>query len=579
MNNTINSWTSGLANFLNMGRNQRDNVTREANIPNQGNDPHYWNDQINGNRFVSYQNLHGISPKDIYQKGNNFVNPIDYSQFSPNIPNFKTAAYTSISGMKQIVSITDIGSVVAHYYDLGKYVGLGGAIRFFMLCKQIKHSFVNISLNDDNINIGLYSSSLNQDSDFSYPLIIHNNKFHLFGTVPTLRYIAKKIGEYGIDAYRDYALDIFSESLSEWRNLLLLAILEKISESKIFQDTKEEATEPDLNSSRMTNFSKNINKVIEETKRHSGAAVNDDNYYKNYLKSRRKFFKSVESILVNFSANPFIPLRGEIIALDNTKTEGKENPKQLCNCPSYCELFLFSIIYDDSILIKENSKFLGENDISTEKLLEEFPKLNNLFQAIMAYPLITQWYKEMEQPTETEESNQNTSNKATNTINNENVKTELGAVRVTTPKKFSDIDSNLFNLSGNTIPIHNEPHTTNTITYKLAPPKSQVIFPNNSNNHQRAEIPNIYHQACSSNPNVSTNTFNAIRISNYETSFRPSNPQPSVNVRIANFSKANNLPYQMGQGQQISTARQFGNYSSDLRQNSQYPPFTPSTFR
>ncbi|OII73358.1 putative low complexity protein [Cryptosporidium ubiquitum] len=578
MNNTINSWTSGLANFLNMGRNQRENVTGEVNIPNQGNDTHYWADQSGGNRFILHQNLHGISPKDIYQKGNNFVNPMDYSQFSPSIPNFKTAAYTSLSGMKQIVSITDIGSVVAHYYDLGKYVGLGGAIRFFMLCKQIKHSFINISLNDENINIGVYSSSIDQDSGFSYPLIIHNKKFHLFGTVPTLRYIAKKIGEYGIDAYRDYALDIFSETLSEWRNLLLLAILEKISESKIFQDTKEEVTESDLNSSRMTNFSRNISKVIEDTKKTFGTAITDDNYYNNYLKSRRKFFKSVESILVNFSANPFIPLKGEMIALDTTTTEGKEIPRQLCNCPSYCELFLFSIIYDDSVLIKENSKFLNENDISTEKLLEEFPKLHDLFQAIMAYPLITQWYKEMEQPSETEESSQHTSNKATNTINNEKVQTELNGVRTATPKKVSDIDPSIFDPSGTNIPIHNEPRTTNTITYRLAPPKSQVIFPNNSNNNQRVEIPNIYHQTCSKNPNVSTNTFNAIRINNYETSFRPSNPQPNVNVRIANFSKVNNLPYQMGQGHQVSTARQFNNYS-DMRQNTQYPPFAPSTFR
>ncbi|CAD98256.1 hypothetical protein [Cryptosporidium parvum Iowa II] len=577
MNNTINSWTSGLANLLNMGRNQRENMTGEANIPNQGNDPHYWGVQGNGNRFVSYQNLHGVSPKDIYQRGNNFVNPMDYSQFSPSIPNFTTAAYTSISGMKQIVSITDIGSVVAHYYDLGKYVGLGGAIRFFMLCKQIKHSFVNISLNDENINIGVYSSSVDQDSGFSYPLIIHNNKFHLFGTVPTLRYIAKKIGEYGIDAYRDYALDIFSETLSEWRNELLLAILEKISESKMFQDTKEEATETDLNSSRMTNFSRNINKIIEDTKKTSGAAVSDDNYYKNYLKSRRKFFKSVEAILSNFSANPFIPLKGEAIALDSTTAEGKEVPRQLCNCPSYSELFLFSIIYDDSILIKENSKFLNENDVSTEKLLEEFPKLHDLFQAVMSYPLITQWYKEMEQSADTEESNEHTSNKATNTTtNNERVQTESNGVRAATPKKTQDIESTIYNTS---IPINNEPHTTNTITYRLAPPKSQVIFPNNSNNNQRVEIPNIYHQTCSSNPNVSTNTFNAIRISNYETNFRPSNPQPSVNVRIANFSQVNNLPHKMGQAQQISTARQFNNYSSDPRQNPQYPNFAPSTFR
>ncbi|KAH8582256.1 glutathione S-transferase [Cryptosporidium sp. chipmunk genotype I] len=577
MNNTINSWTSGLANFLNIGRNQRENMTGETNMPSQGNDTQYWAGQGGGNRFISYQNLHGVSPKDIYQRGNNFVNPMDYSHFSPSIPNFTTAAYTSISGMKQIVSITDIGSVVAHYYDLGKYVGLGGAIRFFMLCKQIKHSFINISLNDENINIGVYSSSVDQDSGFSYPLIIHNNKFHLFGTVPTLRYIAKKIGEYGIDAYRDYALDIFSETLSEWRNELLLAILEKISESKIFQDTKEEVTETDLNSSRVTNFNRNINKIIEDTKKNSGAAVTDDNYYKNYLKSRRKFFKSVESILVDFSANPFIPLKGEAIALDSTTKEVKEVSRQFCNCPSYSELFLFSIIYDDSILIKENSKFLNENDVSTEKLLKEFPKLHDLFQAIMAYPLITQWYKEMEQSAEAEEPTEHTSNKATNT--NEKVQTESSGVRPKTPKKTQDIESSVYNTSGIAIPIHNEPHTTNTVTYRLAPPKSQVIFPNNSSNHQRVEMPNICHQTCSANPSINANTFNAIRISNYEANFRPSNPQPSVNVRIANFSQVNNLPHQMGQGQQISTARQFNNYSSDPRQNSQYQPFAPSTFR
>ncbi|KAJ1606261.1 hypothetical protein OIY81_3255 [Cryptosporidium canis] len=584
MNSTLNSWTSGLANFLNIGRNQRENITGDPNIPNQGGDPHYWSGQSqgqgHGNRFVSYQNVPGVSPKDIYQRGNNFVNPMDYSQFSPSIPNFMTAAYTSISGMKQIVSITDIGNIVAHYYDLGKYVGLGGAIRFFMLCKQIKHSFINISLSDEDISVGVYSPLASQEAGFSFPLVIHNSKFHLFGTVPSLRYIAKKIGEYGIDAYRDYALDAFSEALFEWRSGLMLAILEKISESKMFQDTKEEATEADLNSSRITNFSKNIGRIIEDTKRTSGLHVPDDNYYRNYIKSRRGFFGSVESMLASFSASPFIPLRGEFISADSGPAEGRDHLKHLCNCPSFSELFLFSIIYDDSVLIKENSKFQSKDDLSTEKLLEEFPRLHEMFKAIMAYPLITQWYKEMEQPPAAEETGENTCSKATNTTPVADIRqTEPSSLRSRTPNKASNMDS-IFSTSNTAIPINNEPHTSNTVTYRLAPPKSQVIFPSNSNNHQRVEVPNVYNQTSSKSPRVSTNTLNAIRISSYDPSFRPSNPQPSVNLRIANFSQVNNLSGQLGgQGQHVSTARQFNNYSSDPRQNTHYPQFAPSTFR
>ncbi|KAF7456001.1 glutathione S-transferase [Cryptosporidium felis] len=573
MNSAINSWTSGIANFLNMGRGQRENMT-EMSLPNQGGEGQHWGVQGQGQvgGFLTYQNVRGFSPNNPYQQGGNqFISPVEYSQFAPNIPNFTTAAFTSISGLRQIVSITDIGSVVAHYYDLGKYLGLGGAIRFFMLCKQIKHSFVNISLNDENVDIGVYSPSFGQTPGFSYPLVIHNGKYHLFGTVPTLRYISKKVGEYGIDVYRDYVLDIFSEKLSDWRSELLLALLEKISEGKVFQDSKEEATDnSELSSSRITNFTKNIGKIIEETKRTSGIVVPDENYYKNYIKHRRGFFKSAEDILSTFSANPFISLRGEFL-ISESEVEKREPPRQFCNSPSYSELLLFSIIYDDSILIKENSKCTSEDDVPTEKLLEQFPKIQNLFKAVMAYPLITQWYREVENPQEAEGSGEHPSNK-TSTVSRDSQASKPAVVRVATPKKKPDFESPIFNTNNTSIPL-NEPHTSNTVTYRLAPPKSQVIFPSN----QRADAPNLYHQAATQNPSANSNTFNAIRISNYDTSFRPSNPQPSVNVRIANFSQVNNLR-QFGQNQ-VSTARQFANLGSDQPQNTHYQAFAPSTFR
>ena len=173
MNSTINSWTSGIVNFLNMGRGHRESVA-DPGLRNQGGDAHYWPSQggynqggynpsgynqsgytqggynqggygQNGygqNGFVQsgstqdvngqsqgihsqtgpvphYPNMHGFVPGNPSQKtGGQFISPVEYSHFTPNIPNFKTAAFTSISGLRQIVSITDIGSVVAHYYDL-----------------------------------------------------------------------------------------------------------------------------------------------------------------------------------------------------------------------------------------------------------------------------------------------------------------------------------------------------------------------------------------------------------------------------------------------------------------------------
>ncbi|KAH8741196.1 hypothetical protein FG386_000103 [Cryptosporidium ryanae] len=616
MNNTFNSWTSGIVNFLNMGKNQRENVTDESNMTNVTNEiPPFLNRQGNMNRFIPFQNLQGYSQNGPFPhgnqmgeyNGNGIITQVDYTQYSPSIPNFTTAAYTSISGIKQIVSITDIGNVVAHYYDLGKYVGNGGAIRFFLLCKQIKHSFINIPLKDEKIDVKNYSPMLSvMDSGFSFPLLIHNNKYHLYGTSSTLRYIAKKIGEYGIDTYRDYILDVFSEYLLEWRNSLLLAILESIIKKENVELQSEESN------IFLYNVNNIKNEIIKTFKNYSDLSRIDsetmdenDDCINKYFENRRKYFELIESILVLNNSNPFIPLKGDML---NNPKSNNEIPMQLCNSPSYSELFLFSILYDDSILINENVLENSESQPSTDKLLKEFPKINNLFNAIMSYPLITQWHKEVEESENVDgekgfpSSNNTSKSKMTN-----NVTTNTTSTATMTNMDINVIqtgEANMYLGNGRAIDskggkdnfeygvngynshdgvLLNEPHTTNTITYKLAPPKSQVIFPNsgNSNNQMDELTNNIYTNSMGSVNLINKNTFNAIRINNYEPTFRPSNPQPSVNVRIANFSQLDNYRHQIGQEQKMSSSRHFGNYNKDTRQNNQnyYPNYIPSTYR
>ncbi|KAH7648156.1 hypothetical protein FG379_000080 [Cryptosporidium bovis] len=613
MNNTFNAWTSGIANFLNMGKNQRENVTGEANMTNVTNEiPPFWNKQGSINRFIPFRNVQGYSQNGPfiqgnqmgeYNNGNGIITQVDYSQYSPSIPNFTTAAYTSISGIKQIVSITDIGNVVAHYYDLGKYVGSGGAIRFFLLCKQIKHSFVNIPLKDEKIDIKSYSPMLSViDSCFSFPLLIHNNKYHLYGTSSTLRYIAKKIGEYGIDTYRDYILDLFSEYLLEWRSSLLLAILESI--------IKKENVDSQNGESNILLF--NINNMIDEIvkcsnnhsdlgKTNSGGIISEKNkYIQTYFKNRRKYFESIESILVLNNSNPFIPLKGDIL---NNPKSNIEVPTQLCNSPSYSELFLFSILYDDSILISENGLENSESQPSTDKLLKEFPRINNLFNAIMSYPLITQWHKEVEESENSYEEKSFPSSNASKSRMTNKVTTSTGTMtnmdanviqmgepniylgnkRLVESKYTKDNFEDVNNCNLPDEVSLNEPHTTNTITYRLAPPKSQVIFPNSgdSNSH-KSELTSIHPNSIGSVNLANKNNFNAIRISNYDPTFRPSNPQPSVNVRIANFSQLDNYQNQIGQEQKISSSRHYGNYNKDIGQHNPnfcHPNYVPSTYR
>lgn len=589
MNGAFTAWTSGIANFLNVGRSQG-----EASMASVSGDvPPFWSKQGNTGGFVPFLNIQGRPPNgkgprvsatqvDEYGGGNGVMTQVDYSRYSPSIPSFATASYTSISGIKQIVSITDIGNVVAHYYDLGRYVGNGGAIRFFLLCKQIKHSFVNISLSDEEVDIRRYSPALGAvDSRLSFPLLIHNDRYHLYGTSSALRYVARKIGEYGIDTYRDYVLDAFSDCLLEWRNSLLLAILESMGESS--------------SSERKDVVRNNVRKIMSEMggRSSSGLAVSEKGHIRKYLDNRRMYFETAESMLVLYNSNPFIPFKGDVLL--SGPRQDRDIPVQLCNSPSYSELILFSILYDDSIFAREN----GENQPSSSEILRDFPKISNLFNAVTSYPLITQWYREVEELDASEDEGRSSppskspgkstlgnrvpnSNSAgtptdvsSNTINAHLGSGRGGADDANAHGHLEGVDSFT---SDDVVPL-NGPRTTNTVTYRLAPPKSQVIFPSSS---QKGESGGSGRQAAMGSVSSSNrNAFNAIRISNFEPTFRPSNPQPSVNVRIANFSQLDNYRHQVEREQRVSSSRHYANFNAEARQGSQnlYPNYVPSTFR
>lgn len=106
----------------------------------------------------------------------------------------------------------DIGDIVVQYFDIRRFLGRGGKIRLFLLAKQVKHSYEALLMNEETKLLQSHLRISGGSPTGQLPVITHRGQT-LCETTAILRYLAKRIGEYGSSPYQDYLADMIVSNL------------------------------------------------------------------------------------------------------------------------------------------------------------------------------------------------------------------------------------------------------------------------------------------------------------------------------------------------------------------------------
>lgn len=300
---------------------------------------------------------------------------------------------------KHLLPMRDIGPVEAVYFNMGRFAGRGGPIRFFLLGKQIKHTFDNIDMSNwVRVRQELINSG--EVIEAHLPIVRHNGRT-LFETNAILRYLAKKVGEYGGNHISDFIVDMSLDKLAYWRDDCMAAI------SLVGDD-------PDTDVAPM---------------------------FEHYLTARVGFYEGFEAILNRFSPGIFFTEK-----------------------PTVCDYALFSLVYDDlqltSFIRQQREVTEGNNEDETVfDMLERCPRIRNLYDELKTLPLIEQWCQEMESlakmddqdPSDSQNQFTN-SNDTANDYSDEIQKNEIFERKGGSKESISDMVNQVPRMQGDMIP-------------------------------------------------------------------------------------------------------------------------------
>eukprot|EP00922_Rhytidocystis_sp_ex-Travisia-forbesii_P054554 GHVS01080849.1.p1 GENE.GHVS01080849.1~~GHVS01080849.1.p1 ORF type:complete len:528 (+),score=111.03 GHVS01080849.1:268-1851(+) len=240
-------------------------------------------------------------------------------------------------GASSMLPIRVIGDVVLKdKTQRARFAGQGGAIRFFLLGKQIKHSFVEVDEASWHNEKHLFAQSHGLPSP-ELPILSHNG-IGFYGSTAVLRYLTKKLGEYGSDVRKDFIADVVTDKLTVWRAALDEAsdvLLRGLSEPALY----------------------------------------------GYISRRTSYFDDVENILSYYTTN------SEIIGQD-----GSGSSFFTGNNPVMCDFYLFAILYDDKVLmetIESDHPPMAAEDAC--RLLDDRACLRHLYNKVAALPQITEY--------------------------------------------------------------------------------------------------------------------------------------------------------------------------------------------
>ncbi|KAF7458418.1 glutathione s-transferase [Cryptosporidium felis] len=237
-----------------------------------------------------------------------------------------------------ILPVRDIGDLSVITFEHDAFVGNGGSLRFFLLGKQVRHRFINVPLDEENPIPPFVDSSKVPLGDLP---IVKLGDLTIFDEIPCLRYLSKKLGEYGRNYYVDFVIDDILLRCSRWRDILM----DFISGSKM-----EGLNQNDASNEYLSSIS-------------------------NYKILREQFYCEFETLISCIGdTGPFIAEK---------------------NKPMICDFILFSILFDDISLIEvtESEKLNRTTLLPERSIIHRFPRLKVLFESIATLPLIDQWIK------------------------------------------------------------------------------------------------------------------------------------------------------------------------------------------
>lgn len=108
---------------------------------------------------------------------------------------------------RELLPMRDIGHLKLEYFKIGRFFGRGGKVRLFLMAKHIKHEFVEHDISSDFVTRQQELIQSGASPTGQLPIIHHSN--HIFcESHSILRYLAKRIGEYGSFALDDYQADM-----------------------------------------------------------------------------------------------------------------------------------------------------------------------------------------------------------------------------------------------------------------------------------------------------------------------------------------------------------------------------------
>ncbi|CDJ56416.1 hypothetical protein, conserved [Eimeria maxima] len=277
----------------------------------------------------------------------------------------------------QLLPMRLLGDLRLYVPHREPFLGEGGSVHMYLLGKQVKHSVATDEAEECTRDVLALIEARHVPADSTMPLLIHDGHVVCGGPEVCLRYLAKKLGQYGSDHLKDALQDRLLMDLNTWFNVQQAAIQSILSPDTMARD-----------------------------------AVSD------YLKSRRHFYLEAEKLLSFFNsknacAQPGLEtsLRASTVSLDASirgPMDTRMQPFFLGEEDSLADYFLFSLIDDDQriaeCLISSSSEGTSNSDKTQQHqqqqradseasevemhYFNETPHLHSLYVALLNLPLI-----------------------------------------------------------------------------------------------------------------------------------------------------------------------------------------------
>uniref|UniRef100_A0A0G4FLM9 Calmodulin n=1 Tax=Chromera velia CCMP2878 TaxID=1169474 RepID=A0A0G4FLM9_9ALVE len=115
-----------------------------------------------------------------------------------------------------------VGQLRLKYFDLGPVVGRNSAAHLFLLAHNCDHELEGVPVDPEKLD-GTWAPVKRRlvesgDNPSGTLPVLYAEGRCLSGSTPILRFLAKKLGKYGLDLWRDTTADVVCDRTDEWRS-------------------------------------------------------------------------------------------------------------------------------------------------------------------------------------------------------------------------------------------------------------------------------------------------------------------------------------------------------------------------